>query len=31
MIVNLYKKSETDAILLYQICEFYGAGPHGHS
>jgi hypothetical protein len=27
MIVNLFNKSEIDAILLHRICGFYGAGP----
>ena len=31
MIVNLFNKSEIDAFLLYRMCGFYGAGPHGHS
>jgi hypothetical protein len=27
MIVNLFNKSEIDAILLHWICGVYGAGP----
>ena len=30
MIVNLFNKSEIDTMLLYQICGFFGVGPHGH-
>ncbi len=30
MIVNLFNKSEINAMLLYRICGFFGAGPYGH-